>query len=173
MKEIKQKMTGRMTLLFFSVILSFSAQCQELQKMETILSQGASSSSHSLEELVYGMVPSAKFNSTGLVDIDETGSPIRLFVTADEFSDLYVSDELFNSVQLIFIQVNDQNDLDQVLDLNQLSGFSSLEYIYFSLSFKPCGETGSDNCDQRKVSLMTTGEAPQGVSLLFNAEYNN
>tara|TARA_R110002033_G_scaffold137213_1_gene176532 strand:- start:1357 stop:1884 length:528 start_codon:yes stop_codon:yes gene_type:complete len=71
------------------------------------------------------------------------GSPLRLNLEdINSFSAINKNDTQFNDIQIITVSLKNENDLNKILDVSNMPGFSSLKYIFIRCHF---------NCDALKI----------------------
>lgn len=140
----------------------------EIEPLEKLLKeQSSQKTTHSLKDLCYALVPSVYLRQeTRQVKGDE--SPVRVITDASSFGQLYNESADFESVELIFVQVNNPEDLKESLDLSALEHFPNLKYIYFSCTFEIC--TGEDiQCERQVISDMLKGIENSDLTIVFTA----
>ena len=71
------------------------------------------------------------------------GSPLRLNLEdINSFSAINKNDTQFNEIQIITVSLKNENDLNKILDISNMPGFSNLKYIFIRCHF---------NCDVMKI----------------------
>tara|TARA_B100000809_G_C15138678_1_gene531897 strand:+ start:5931 stop:6470 length:540 start_codon:yes stop_codon:yes gene_type:complete len=119
-----------------------------------------------LKKIAYDLVPSIYLNRGELKVDDE--SPIRLVTDVISIEKLYELNSLYDNVQIIIIQINDENELTRFLKGNSLNHFSHLKYIYISCSFKLCDDSvGKNLCEKNKILSILNGELSPITALVY------
>ena len=71
------------------------------------------------------------------------GSPLRLTLEdLNSFNAINKSDSQFNNIEIITVTLKNENDLNKIFDLSNMSGFSKLKYVFIKCNF---------NCDAVKI----------------------
>lgn len=91
--------------------------------------------------LFYSLLPTIYVKNNGIINITGPNRPATLTLyDANSLNILNTENPLFESVQIIKIQLNDISDLNKYVDFSSLKGFDSLGYIHLTCYFD-CNES--------------------------------
>jgi hypothetical protein len=90
--------------------------------------------------LLYSLLPTIYVKNNSIINITGPNKPATLTLDdANSLNILNTENPLFETVQIIKIQLNDISDLNKYVDFSALKGFDSLGYIHFTCYFD-CNE---------------------------------
>lgn len=160
--EMGSKMTGFYPVLKISILILFillisaTLHSQEVVELNIYLRQlkGSSdpvteASATHLESLLKDRLPTV-YIGNAIVTNGET-QPLCVKIKAGSTDQLTSHNPLFNNIELITIKLKTPADLNFILDLTKLPGFTNLKYVYFLYEFK----TGVE--DPRRLFIPKTG----------------
>ncbi len=147
----------------------YAQEALEIEPLEQLLNEQASqTTTHSLKDLCYALVPSVYLRD-GTRQVKGEENPVRVITNASSFEQLYKKSDDVEDVELIFVQVNNPDDLDKVLDLDALAHFPNLRYIYFACSFEVCANEDV-SCEQQVISDMLEGKKSSTLTIVYTAD---
>jgi len=111
---------------------SVSAKSTQLNKVELV-------NRENIQNLTTKVQPTINFYN-GEVKV-YGDRPTKLYTNLSSISQLENSINIKNNIEIIIITLTSPEELNSNLNLNQLSGFKNLKYIYFNTNF----ETTPDN----------------------------
>lgn len=95
-----------------------------------------------------------------------SGTPQAVMTGSQWLDRLYQPHADFGGIQLVSIRVDNQQDLNQILDLDQLSHFQELDYIFFLITFELCPD-GDIDCEKSAVGNMVRSSQPENSPRVF------
>ncbi len=83
-------------------------------------------------------------------------------------NDLYQQDEAFAPVVMIQIKIQSEQDLQTMVNLNALTGFPQLKYLFFLCDFDPCSQSSQNqSCEQEIFAAMVQGTGTEGLKVIY------
>ena len=144
--------------LFISVImitLSFStAYAQTIESVDNYKKKISKAESQHFNDLIKGS-SSTLFIYGNEFRIKENTSPVIAAVALESLDQIYSTNAKFENIELIRIKVKNTNDLEYKIDLEKLSHFQKLKYIYVVITFDICTENPDDvDCQISEIRKM-------------------
>ena len=165
-------------ILFAAHSLVFCQTVQEFNE-QMVLLEGSSDpililESARLNNLVKDVQPTLYCKSTGILEnTDIATPPLRVVSNSSTIIQLYDNIPIYNSVELICIKVESLADLNTVIDIAGLTGFTNLKYIYFLCSVKICPELMDDiSCEKNKIIAMIQNYGTPGLRIIYKSTIN-
>tara|TARA_R110002049_G_scaffold309155_1_gene517687 strand:- start:2903 stop:3448 length:546 start_codon:yes stop_codon:yes gene_type:complete len=88
-------------------------------------------------QLLYSLKPTIYIKNNSIIKVTGPNKPVSLTTSdANSFNILKTENPLFDSVQILKIQLNDLSDLNNYLDVSSINGFNNLKHIYIMCYFK-------------------------------------
>jgi hypothetical protein len=133
----------KLSMALIILLISATLHAQVVMELKSYIEQmkasadpAAASNAAHLEKLVKDIQPTVYINNT-IVANGEL-QPVCANVKSASIDQLRSDNPLFSGVELIRIRLNSPADLNFILDLSNLPGFTKLKYVYFLCEFK-CG----------------------------------
>ena len=144
--------------LFISVImitLSFSTvSAQTVESAANYTKNISTDEAQQLDDLIKGE-SSTLFIFGNEFEIDGTSSPVIADVALESLNQIYSANAKFENIELIRIKVRNTNDLKNILNIENLSHFPNLKYIYVLVIFDICpGNPDDIECQKSEISKM-------------------
>lgn len=106
------------------------------------------------KELKYNLKPTIYLSDNRVKKVVGDSGPLRLKMEGNQINILKSQDPLFNSVELIVINIEKQSDLNMHFDVSSLQGFNNLKYIYVQCHFN-CSPSQIEQFVRNATSEMT------------------
>jgi len=106
------------------------------------------------KELEYSLKPTVYVSDNRIKKVIGDSDPLRLKMEGNQINVLKARNPLFNSVELIVINLEKQSDLNMHFDVSNLQGFNSLKYIYVQCHFN-CSPSQIEQFVRNATSEMT------------------
>lgn len=138
---------------------------QTVQSLDVALSADTEELQH-LESLINDLNPTVYLQGT-TVKAFGNGFPLVAECDTKSIGLLYDGNSLFNQVELIRIKIASSLEMAILtMDLNNLTGFPNLKYLYLIYTFDACGDQ-ADGCLAENAGKSITGnESP--VTVLYS-----
>jgi hypothetical protein len=124
--------------LAFSGLKSSAQEVRELGQMLSSMKSSATTETQieakRIESLVYELHPSVKIEN-GVISTYADAPYVCIDVDAQSIDKIKETNILYSQIELLTIRINNQSDLNMVLDLASLKGFTSLKYVNLLCSF--------------------------------------
>lgn len=92
-------------------------------------------------QLLYSLKPTIYVKNNSIIKVTGPNNPVSLTTSdVNSLNILKTDNPLFNTVQILKIQLNEISDLNKYLDMSSIQGFDNLSYVYFMCYFK-CTES--------------------------------
>ena len=158
------------TPLFFVVLFFVFSAVQGVaqpaaESLRVKLSE-QSDENQQLSELYYGAHASV-YVAEGAIEKYGESTPVTAAVEPESFSLLSAGNELFGSIKLLIIKVSSAEQLAGSLNLGQLPGFASLEYVVVVFEYDACGGQ-NENCLAGQVQNVVTNPGDLPVYYLLS-----
>lgn len=118
-----------------------------------------------LAALAFDLNPSLYYQNGKLLPTEEI-SPIRVNTDVASISLMKGHNSLYKNVEIICIKLQKPEDLQLELNLSDLSGFTSLKYIYFMCTFNLCNAQPA--CERGKIADIIKDGTVNGLSIVYN-----
>ncbi|MDT0678222.1 hypothetical protein [Autumnicola musiva] len=122
--------------LFFLIPFSSSAQNYKAYNLDQILNTAGKAGTlfdvaqtEKVRSLIYDLNPTIFVKDQSIKSYQEE-NPLVLRVTPDSWNVLTGTNPIFNSVELLTLELPQVNNISGLLDLSELSSFNSLSYIF-------------------------------------------
>lgn len=153
-------------LIFYS--LNISAQgVQELNQHLTLLKTSSvladQTSYTQITNLVSGINPTVYINN-GVIKTSSDLPPVCADVDINSLPSLSAANSLFNQVELLKIRLDSDNSPQEILNLNNLPGFTNLKYVLFICSY---------NCDLRTIYSLYQPSAQGWIYVFYQISIPN
>ena len=102
----------------------------------------------------YKLKPTIYVSDNRIKKVIGDSNPLRLKMEGNQINTLKSENPLFNSVELIVINIEKQSDLNGYFDVSSLQDFNSLKYIYVQCHFN-CSESQIQQFVRNASSEMT------------------
>ena len=146
------------TWLFISVImiaLSFSTvSAQTVESVDNYKKKISADESQQFSDLIKGssstlFIYDNEFKNNG------NSSPVIADVALESLDQIYSTNAKFEDIELIRIKVRNTNDLKYKIDIEKLSHFQKLKYVYVVVTFDICTENPNDvDCQKSEIRKM-------------------
>lgn len=101
-------------------------------------------------------------------------NPVRVECDAASLANLYQPEAAFASVEIIVMKVDSEQDLQMIVNLDALTGFTQLKYICFLCKVELCpGLSQSYTCEEGKISTMIQGTGIAGLQIVYKVSVPN
>ncbi|MFH1119387.1 MAG: hypothetical protein V1775_06150 [Bacteroidota bacterium] len=120
-----------------------------------------------LQSLVSDLYPTLMFQNGVLIQYGGDNS-VKAECGVASLTDLYQPDEAFATVEIILIKIQSVQDLQTIVNLDGLTGFTQLKYLFFLCDFELCSQSGqSQTCEQEIFAAMIQGSGIEGLKVLY------
>ena len=131
---------NKLFIILFIVLTSSGLRAQVVMELNSFIEQLKASADpvlvanlNHLESLIKDVQPTVYVCNT--ITAKGEIQPVCANVKAGSINQMIVENPLFNQVELITIRLQSPDDLNFVLDLPKLTGFTNLKYVYFLCEF--------------------------------------
>jgi hypothetical protein len=154
------------------VLMSNGLMAQNpIELTELLAAPSISETTYPLQQLCRGIVPTIYLKQGLPSNVDPQNQTIRVITDIASLNQLYNQNSNFKNIELILIQIENVSDLNWNLNVNSLSQFENLKYIYISSSIELCEPSiGGDNCEKEKIKSFLSGELNSSISLIYSSE---
>ncbi|MHC1776258.1 MAG: hypothetical protein AB9834_12705 [Lentimicrobium sp.] len=120
-----------------------------------------------LQSLVSDLHPTLSVENGELIQYGGDYS-VKMECGVESLTDLYQPEEAFASVEIIQMKIHSEQDLQLIINLDDLTGFTQLKYIFFLCDFDPCPQSNQGHtCEQEIFSAMIQGTGIEGLVVLY------
>jgi len=130
-----------LSLMLLFILFSASLYSQNIRELESFLEQAKVSADPVLvsnaihiESLIKDLQPTVYISNASIESISK--QPICAEVDAGSTNQLLIENTLFNQVEIIIVKLNTPEDLNFIIDLSRLSGFTNLKDVLFLCEFE-------------------------------------
>jgi hypothetical protein len=169
--KIKPHISG-LALLVMGICLSANAYSQKITVIPfaTALAQNQTINNVSFLDLTLGVVPTIYLKNGAIENQpNNANTPIRLIVDASSFHLLNDQQTLYSQINLIEFKLKTSEELSDLQRIISLKNFPQLNAIYFSCSFKVCGENGSEECQIQTLENSISHLSKAGLSAYYTS----
>lgn len=132
---------NKLHLILLFVLFSASLFAQNVQELNSFLAEAKKtndpaimSEAKHLESLIRDLQPTVYINNMSIENNE--AQPVCAEVDASSVDQLSLQNELFIKVEIITIRLQSPSDLDFILDLSILTGFTNLKFVVFLCEFE-------------------------------------
>jgi hypothetical protein len=176
---INSKQTNLIVIVFsFLNILSFNITAQDIKyyKVENEPSKtleiinDKEINLERLESLLFNLNPTI-YLSDSEQRLHGNGAAVVLDSDVQSLNELYKSNQTFNQVEIIKLSLNSISDLNLKLNVDELSSFYRLQYIFVEFAFDVCGDQ-NDSCLPSRIKNLISG-VDSNVIVLYKLSIPN
>ena len=129
-----------------------SLKAQTAYDINDFSSNADAATSQQLENLLDGK-NSTLFVFNSKSEIKGDVSPIVAVVTPESIENLYTTNKDYDDIEIIRIVLRKPSDLNIQLDMEKISHFKNLKYIFIIAAFEICeNNTDKENCRKTKIN---------------------
>lgn len=133
-----KKIIGLLTLITF--FIPFCLHAQQIQEASQMLNNMASSGDNAIvaegihiQNLITAPLPTVYIGEN--VRVSGEFQPVRVIVEAGNISKLNDTNAAFAEIEMIIVKLKSPSDLNFLIDLSTLNGFTKLKYVLFISEF--------------------------------------
>jgi hypothetical protein len=165
-QHIFKPTSARIFLAFCIPLLVIRVSAQEVRELNSILSEN-NVETNQIRSLINDLQPALYYQQGSLIS-DKVETPLLLDTDAASLNLLYANNPLFNSIEILRIRINNQEDLRNNLDISRLEFFPNLKYVYFLCTFDICEEQASKSaCEIGKISKLIIPEGSSKIKFFY------
>jgi hypothetical protein len=106
-------------------------------------------------QLLYSLKPTIYVKNNSIIQVTGPNKPVSLTTSdVNSLNILKIDNPLFNTVQILKIQLNEISDLNNYLDMSSIQGFSNLSYVYIMCYFK---------CTESQIRAFIKNASPETI----------
>lgn len=150
--------------LAFTLMLSSLVRAQDKGIFELNNNANVNTSSRAqFYELAFHLYPTTYIKNGVITKVHLPNIPSKkLSITGSKgLNTLYTNSVKFSNVELLYLSIEDKNDLNTFLEVSKLSQFKTLKYIYIKCCFK---------CDAETIKRLVRIDTNSNVRVFYKTE---